>query len=371
MVQGDQKRLIRIALHVLFWLIFLSVLNSSALGLTWGPFSYENGTFLISSLYGMAINAALFYLNVYRMIPRYLHQRKLRDFWWGSAAMILGFTILEFGIDTYYLFTNDALQAELREVDGGKYENNEWMLSMAVWMSTTFLINVFFWAMAFLFRFPQDWRRNERSQQKLVEDKLRAELDFLKAQMDPHFVFNGINSIYHLIGEDDEKAKSVLLQFSELLRYQLYECKEQYISLHKELNFIKNYILLETVRKGEDASISINLPASEDLKQINDLLIAPLILTPFLENAFKHLSLYSQKENNQLCIQIRVADKNLYLEVENSMDPLREDQRNRKSSGIGLDNVKRRLAILYPNKHQLNISVNSKTFAVSLQVALT
>ena len=304
------------------------------------------------------------------MIPRYLHQRRLRDFWWFSAALVFGFTILEVGIDTYYLFTNDALRSELVQQDGRAYEGNELLLYMTIWATTTFLINLFFWAGAFLFRFPRDWRRNERAQQQLIEDKLRAELDFLKAQINPHFLFNGINSIYHLIGENDEQAKSVLLQFSELLRYQLYECKEQYISLDKELNYIKNYILLEQVRKGEDAVISIDLPSTQDMQSLNGLLIAPLLLTPFLENAFKHLSLYSRKEENQLSIKIETQNHILNFAVENTVDPVRENKTNGKSSGIGLDNVRRRLAILYPGKHQLNISENGDRFAVSLQISL-
>lgn len=197
-----------------------------------------------------------------------------------------------------------------------------------------------------------------------------AELDFLKAQINPHFLFNGINSIYHLIGTNDDAARKVLLQFSDLLRYQLYDCKEPLIQLKKELTYIENYILLEEVRKGEDAVIIRNLPTQDQMQSMNGQKIAPLLFTPFLENAFKHLSLYSKKEENQVQIDIKILDKELSFSIKNTIDPAIKNIENHNSSGIGLENVKRRLAILYPNQHLLNITETQDIFSVDLKIQM-
>ena len=366
------QSVLRILVHIAFWVILIMVLNSPAMNLDWGPFSQEAGTFLTPLIYGMIFNAALFYVNGYRMIPGFLHKKAYKAFWGWSILLLFGFSLIEVVLDLIYFLRYVGFESpDVIGEDLTESEDSGIVLDLIIWISSTFLINLFFWAMAFLYRFPKDWIHNERARQQLIQDKLTAELDFLKAQINPHFLFNGINSIYHLIGMDDEGARSVLLRFSDLLRYQLYDCQAELISLEKELNYVQNYILLEEVRKGEDAVIHKKLPSTQDLSALNGLKIAPLLLTPFLENAFKYLSLFSQKEENRLSIEIQLEGEELHFEVENTIDPSAEKRKNAKASGIGLENVKRRLALLYPDKHSLTIREDDGVFNVALQIQLS
>ncbi|MCE3227360.1 MAG: sensor histidine kinase [Bacteroidetes bacterium] len=202
-------------------------------------------------------------------------------------------------------------------------------------------------------------------QYKLKEKKehLESELNFLKAQMNPHFLFNSINNIYVLLDENKEKASEILLKFSDLLRYQLYECNVSFISLNKELNFLENFIEFEKLRYSNKIQVIYefeNPPSA-------DLMIAPLLLQPFIENAFKHTP---KTKNHQASIRIKTyfSGDNFTLEVINSVDGKKPSS---LPGGIGLENVKRRLRLLYNNKHQLRISTEESTFTTTLSIKLT
>ena len=263
--------------------------------------SRQNNTLLVPLVFGMFINAILFYSNANWLLPGYLHKRRKKEYWKWATALVIGLTFIEVFFDTLYLintYLKDVLVA-LTPIQ----RRDAILEIIAMFGVLDLFINIVFWGMAFLYRLPKDWIKNERQKQQLKQDKLTAELDFLKAQINPHFLFNGINSIYHLMEEDVRSAQKILLQFSELLRYQLYECKEDFIPLRKELQYVSNYLEIETIRKGEDAIIKIELPEINKLNKDNDPKIAPLLFSPFLENAFKYLSLYSEKEKNILQVK--------------------------------------------------------------------
>jgi len=317
----------------------------------------------------MLINAILFYSNAYWLIPKYLHRRELSRYWKWVLFFVIGLTLVELTFDTIYLFQK-YINSATKPLSSIEKQSAlfEFLLMFGV---LDFFINILFWAMAFLYRMPKDWLNNERQKQQLIQDKLKAELDFLKAQINPHFLFNGINSIYHLMGEDVKKAQDILLEFSELLRYQLYECNENLIPLNKEIRYIKNYIAIETIRKGEDALIEIKLPEKTAIEQLGHLKIAPLLFSPFLENAFKYLSLYSERERNRLSIRFDIEDDSILFYVSNTIDPSMSKHSNKsKSSGIGLENVKRRLELLYSGKYNLSIDNSDAFFEVNLKINL-
>lgn len=361
---------IKVLIHLTIWVCLVAILNSHALDLEWGAFSRENNTLLVPLIYGMAFNAALFYWNAYWMVPKALHKKKYRKYYVTSILVLFFTTIIELICDITYFFSLSEIENELVK-EYHLAPGSEILNFFLVWVSAVFIINLFYFIIAFLYRFPKDWKRNERAKQQLIQDKLTAELSFLRAQINPHFLFNGINSIYHLIGKDDEKAKHVLLNFSELLRYQLYECDEESIPLKKELSYIKNYILLEEIRKGQDAKIKVKLPSDNEIGSLNTLRIAPLLLTPFLENAFKYLSNFSEDEKNLLNIQISIVNNELIFYVENTIDlDIKVHSNGLKAGGIGLENVKRRLNMLYPKKHQLEILNTKEIFSVSLKIKL-
>ncbi|MEO1261742.1 MAG: histidine kinase [Bacteroidota bacterium] len=354
--------------HLFFWLVFFAVLNSETVNLEWGPMSKELGTLFIPLLFGMTVNAILFYTNAYWGIPKYLHKKNYRGFFMQSLFLVIGFTLLEFAFDLWYFLNWDAEKQPKGELPD--FSNYSDIVDIGVFLMFTFVFNLFFWMMAFLYRWPKDWMKSERQKQQLIHDKLLAELDFLKSQINPHFLFNGINSIYHLIGVDNESARHILLKLSDLLRYQLYECNEPFISLKKELNYLHNFLAIQEIRKGEDITLSVNLPEKEQLHDIENLKIAPLLLGPFLENTFKHLSLHTEREKNVVAVKLEVERNELFFYIKNTFDPNRDRTEKKNASGIGLENVKRRLTLIYPGLHDLSIKEADETFEVELKITL-
>ena len=191
------SRQLRIIVHLGIWIGLILVLNSNLVSLEWGPMSRAKGTLLIPLILGMGINAILFYSNAEYFIPQYLHTRKTRKYWSWAAIMVIGLTAVELTFDTLYLYQGYVENANIALTPAMKSSVTLELIAMLGAMDL--FINISFWALSFLFRLPKDWIRNERLKQQLLQDKLTAELDFLKAQINPHFLFNGINSIYHLM----------------------------------------------------------------------------------------------------------------------------------------------------------------------------
>jgi two-component system LytT family sensor kinase len=192
---------------------------------------------------------------------------------------------------------------------------------------------------------------------------LQSELDFLKAQLNPHFLFNSINNIYVLLDENKEKASEILLKFSELMRYQLYECNVMAISLSKELQFLGNYIEFENLRYSNKISVSYNINQVD----AGGLVIAPLLLQPFIENAFKHTP---KKKEQQSRVQVHTTLRGteFLFEVTNTVDA--SQTASDLPGGIGLKNVKKRLKLLYPGRHDLKITKTDQQYTIVLKLTL-
>lgn len=197
---------------------------------------------------------------------------------------------------------------------------------------------------------------------KIKKEHLQSELDFLKAQLNPHFLFNSINNIYVLLDENKDKASEILLKFSSLMRYQLYECNVSMIQLSKELQFLENYIAFEKLRYADKIQVQCHF----DHAGADQLLIAPLLLQPFIENAFKHIP-KSRHEQSQIIISGRIVDNALVFEVTNTVNV---NQVSTLPGGIGLGNVRKRLELLYPNKHELHTGIHGNLFQITLNVTL-
>jgi len=207
-----------------------------------------------------------------------------------------------------------------------------------------------------------DWVRQQRIQQDLEKQNMQSELRFLRSQINPHFLFNTLNSLYALALKKSDKAPEVVLRLSEMMRYMLYECNEKRVSLEKEVNYMKNYLELEKTRHGQKVDIQLEVEGSA-----SDHRIAPLMFIPFLENSFKH-GLSNQLKYGFVHILLRVDDKEVNFDITNSKPALHDPNYHR--GGIGLKNVKRRLDILYPNQYSLQISDDPQTYSVNLQIQL-
>lgn len=203
----------------------------------------------------------------------------------------------------------------------------------------------------------------EKSQQEERQERLRSELSFLRSQISPHFIFNILNSIVYLIRSKSPQAEPATLQLSALMRYMLYESNDTQIPLEKEVGYLKSYVELQKIRFEEDVEIRLNVAG-----EISGQVIEPMLMIPFVENAFKHgVGLI---ESPLIDISVNITEKKIFFAVRNKITPdTPEDKDN--SSGIGLQNVRRRLELLYPNAYTLKISEQEEWFEARLSISFT
>ena len=201
----------------------------------------------------------------------------------------------------------------------------------------------------------------QKREQELIQEKLQSELRFLKAQTNPHFLFNTLNNIYALARKQSKQTAPVALKLSKMLRYMLYECSEQTVSIQKEIEIIKDYIELEQLRYNDRLSVSFVENIDNASQQI-----APLILLALVENAFKHGTSETHFETF-VRIKMKLENEHLFFQVQN---PKAESANIVLKNGIGLQNTQRQLELIYPKQHQLTIDNNTNVFSVSLKINL-
>jgi len=202
----------------------------------------------------------------------------------------------------------------------------------------------------------------QKKMAELAKDKAEAELNFLKSQINPHFLFNSLNSVYFLIDKNNPDARQALHKFSDMLRYQLYEANGEKIPIEKEIGYLQDYVHLQQLRKDENYKVQFNCSP-----EVRNFSIEPLLLIPFVENAFKHIS-HNAKGGN--FVKLDMTRSNGYFEfvAENSCE--KEIYTTEQHGGIGMNNVKRRLELLYPGTYQLKVDDNGDTFKIDLKLKI-
>ena len=207
-----------------------------------------------------------------------------------------------------------------------------------------------------------DYIRLQKRMAEVAKEKAEAELNFLKAQINPHFLFNSLNAVYFLIDKQNEQARTALHKFSEMLRYQLYECGDSRIPIEKEIGFLKDYVDLQGLRVNENTSVEFNCG-----KEVEHFSIEPLLLIPFVENSFKHLSHFNEGRRNEVQINLSRQNGSMKFSVYNTTEPKAELEKN---GGIGLVNVQKRLELLYPGKHELKVKEKDGWYSIDLSLSL-
>ncbi|MDP5171427.1 MAG: histidine kinase [Bacteroidia bacterium] len=325
----------------LFPLIFHLVLWTIWIGF---PFfnSWDNEKFLTFSTWMLPISFAqipFFFFNTEWLIPGVFKQR-------GVAAYLLSLVAITavFSVVTH-------VYKELLP-DTVRFRENHWYWSI---MPTVFIVAVSTGYGFIVYLLDQEKGRQEEQQERLT-----SELSFLRSQISPHFIFNILNSIVYLIRTKSDQAETVTIKLSELMRYMLYTPQEEQIPLEQELDYLGNYVALQQTRFEEDVKIRF---VREGIGSA--LFIEPMILIPFVENAFKHG--VGMITDPVIEVLSKVEGEVLTFEVRNKFSPdLSEDKDN--SSGIGLKNVRRRLELLYPGKHDLFIQEVDGWFEVQLRL---
>ena len=290
-----------------------------------------------------------FYVSVaivinYVLLPKYFYTKKLWMFW----VLILITLATVFVVEEY------VLEPIFVGGDRGEYVSNIFF--------TLFSILPYLFMMVGFKLALDSWQKQQKLDelQTVIRD---SELRFLKSQINPHFLFNNLNNLYSYAIENSSKTPSIILELSSVLRYMLYDCKEDFVPLHKEIEHLQNFTALNELQIEERGKIRFNKNITS-----NKFVIAPLILSVFIENAFKH-SAASQSENINISIDVNVNSSGLLaFSCINSFSTMSNN--DNLSHGIGLDNVKKRLEILYPNNHTLTISTINSVYDVSLTVQL-
>jgi sensor histidine kinase YesM len=225
-------------------------------------------------------------------------------------------------------------------------------------------INISLWVLAVtLGRMLVERMQTQQQLEGLEKERIRSELDYLKAQINPHALFNSLNTIYGHIDKHNQVARNILLQFSELLRYQLYDCAAEKVCLQKEIGYIENYVAFQRLRKDERLVVNFKVG------QIgHELKIAPLMLVVLIENAFKFVSSFSDRPN-KICIEIYTNGSVLYANFLNTKELQVVDGGG--SKGIGIANLRRRLELLYNHKYELTVNNDYDCYETSLTIDLS
>ena len=293
----------------------------------------------------LSAHMAVSYTNLYGLMPRFLARKQYPSYFLLVVLLIAGGTL--------YLGTVLTLIFHAFSEEGWGQIWNQ-VIETAFWSVFTTLI------ITSAIKLYRQWRQSQRRNQELEKHNLQTELQLLKAQLNPHFLFNAINSIYFLIPQDPDRAADALARFSDILRYQLYECHEDLIPLDRELAQLEHFIELARLRRGEGLTVMTDFPAAA-----GKVFIPPFLLIPLLENAFKYVSA-PVGEQPWVRVAVRLTGTEVLLHLENTVDPI--DPPQVEAGGIGLTNIRRRLALLYPGESRLDIQATEEAFCVRLRL---
>lgn len=280
----------------------------------------------------------------YILLPKFLYRKKYRHFIFFSLLIIAAVIIIEEGVieQIYYPDTR-----------GRRFSSvfNNLFSAMPI---ITILVG---------FKFAWDAIRQQRQLEALQSAIIQSELQFLKTQINPHFLFNNLNNLYSYALEQSPKTPEIILELSGVLRYMLYECQEATVPLRKEIEQLDNFVNLSKLQLEERGNVQFTLPTIKDGYRI-----APLILSVFIENAFKH-SASSQQDAIDIRINLDwISENTIVFTCENSFS--NESNTDSLSKGIGLENVRKRLELLYPDKYELQIENASNRFKIRLSIEL-
>ncbi|RYE59263.1 MAG: hypothetical protein EOP48_01435 [Sphingobacteriales bacterium] len=337
-------------LHIGYWLLVLMQVLLVALGTGVLGTHFDWRLFLSIVLpvkaLQIACSAMFFYINYLLLIPYVLKKGTILKYILSLAGGIIVFSPL------YYLME----QIVYPLIGWKSYDMDlDFFFAFIVALGANFL-NIF---LGLLLSYLMDWRTIRAEKEAVEKEHLKTELAFLKSQVNPHYLFNTINDIYSLTRQQSEEAPEALLKLSEVLRYMLRESDDPYVPLANEIDYLNNVIDLQKI--GQKGNSHINFKVAG---KIENQKIAPLILINFIENAFKHGVFKNREEPIQILVTI--DQQAFHLHISNKINVAKKD----KTGGIGLVNVQRRLALIYPNRHKLLIYPKTDTFIVDLKIDL-
>jgi sensor histidine kinase YesM len=343
----------RISLHILFWVVYVPLNAVLFCLLARIPLEENFQDALIGELFSLPVKLLLTYFVFYYVIPLYLDRSKL----WK----LLGLLLLAFGVATvlYRLEISYIYFPIFRPGESYNLFNPKGLLLTEFDLFITL-------AAAVTIKMIRVHYKSLEFEQELMREKLQSELSFLRAQTNPHFLFNTLNNLYVLARKKSDKTPDAIMMLSKIMRFVLYECRAPRISVTDEARIIQDYIELEKLRYSK--RLTVNYQEEIDNPHTS---IAPLLLLPFVENSFKH-GAGGTTGDVQISIRISLHDQNLSFVVQNTLDPDADKNMVPSSDvgGIGLRNVERQLDLIYPDQHELRTSREHGFFTANLKINL-
>ncbi|CAN5623093.1 histidine kinase [soil metagenome] len=330
--------------HVLFWLVTV-LFHCFLKNFLWAKASPAH--FFLEIFLRNALLAGICYINIGYLFPRWFKKGNYGLYILSALLCLVFYTIIKNLHDTwlYGYIIGDITKRNF-------FYNTYYNFSTAL----------FYVAFTLALELSKKWYTQQQLLQKIQVEKLNTELQYLKAQMNPHFLFNSLNSIHFQIDKTNKDARESLQKFSAMLRYQLYECNADTVPIEKEITYLQHYVDMQRLRKNDNYKIQFTL--SDGIKNFG---IAPLLLLPFIENAFKHLSAHTDKVN-YINIKLEKENNTFSFGIVNTKDLAGTIY---EEGGIGLKNVERRLELLYNGNHELHIINEQDTFYVLLKIKLS
>ncbi|WP_298313681.1 sensor histidine kinase [uncultured Aquimarina sp.] len=339
------KRVIKKKYHFYFWIIYF-LFNV----IRWGSYFNDYWYSFRSNLIEFPLHLIIVYFNIYYLIPRYLLSKKY--------TMYVVFLLFSLGLHyavrsglNYWLIAENIWP----EAQG---ENEPFGLNHII---AVVLGELYVLALTYSIKISVDFIMERNKNEQLTALQYKTELQYLKAQIQPHFFFNTLNNLYALTIQKSSKASEVVVKLSEFMQYIIYDASKRKVPLIQEIQYIDNYIELENIRYGNQIETEINIVGC-----IDDVLVTPLLFLPFVENAFKHG--FKDKGEMSLLVSFEVINETLIFMSENSYD---ENASLKSKNGIGIKNVERRLQLLYNKNYELMISNDNNLYKITLKIPTT
>jgi sensor histidine kinase YesM len=330
-----------VLLHVSFWLLYFGYRFYDISQYLGGQRAF---TYLGIQIFFSIIGS---YVHYFFVLPHLFGERKIGVYFLKLIA-VLGVVV----------FTRIMTE---NEIFSQMMPNEKYYQSVRVnrvvsttWDIMTFLI------FTGMIRFTLDWFNLENNKRQLENEKLVAELNYLKAQINPHFLFNTLHNLNYLVYAKSDKATDVIIRLSNIMRYMIYDASKERVPVQKEIAYMNDYIHLESIRLNQSFRLTFDIEGKAEPAEI-----APLLMLTFLENAFKH-GVSDQETNCWIKVYLKISTNQIHYQVSNRVLP---NTRNEKS-GFGLENVVKRLQLAYPDKHELNIMNENDVYRIDLTLTL-
>lgn len=332
--------------HLLFWILYISLVTLVSGSINSFPLQF----YFIHELFNLPVYMFVSYYIVYYLVPTNI-EKKL----WPVYLLMMLFTVIAGAVMCqiiehyiYFRFILSRVFEPDRWMGYSRVLGNVWVISIPVIVVAAR-------------KFYVDWQ-NSRKEKEVVEKlQLKTELQMLRLQLNPHFLFNTLNNLYYLATAKDDKAPEVVSKLSDILRFLIYDSNTQLVTLKSEIHLIENYIDLEMLRYSEKLSHTFTIDG-----KAQGVMIPPLLLFTFVENSFKH-GVSNDLGNPEINISLQVKEGFIHFEIQNTIPEEIQDAEN-KPGGIGLANLKKRLELMYPGKHQLSLDTKEGMYCVSLKL---